>query len=124
MRTIFVVQEHHARTLHHDFRIGVGGVLKSWAVPKGVPEKRGIKRLAIQTADHPMEYADFEGEISEGHYGAGKVKIWDRGEAEIEEMKDDKLVFRLKGGRLRGRYALIRFKKSSENHWLMMKVSD
>ncbi|MDI3502640.1 MAG: hypothetical protein PWR13_605 [Archaeoglobi archaeon] len=124
MRTTFVIQKHHARTFHYDFRVAIGGVLKSWAVPKGVPEERGVKRLAIQTEDHPIEYADFEGEIPEGHYGAGKVEIWDRGEAEIEEFGEEKIVLRLKGEKIRGRYALVKFRKGGENHWLILKSGD
>jgi DNA ligase D-like protein (predicted 3'-phosphoesterase) len=123
-KRVFVVQKHHARTLHYDLRIEVEGVLKSWAVPKGVPEERGVKRLAIQTEDHPVEYADFEGEIPEGHYGAGKVEIWDKGEVDIEEFGERKIVFTLRGERLRGRYALVRFERGEEDYWLLMKTGD
>ncbi|MFP4170346.1 MAG: DNA polymerase ligase N-terminal domain-containing protein [Methanomassiliicoccales archaeon] len=121
---IFVIQEHHASHFHHDFRLAMGGVLRSWAVPKGVPTEPKVKRLAVQTEDHPLAYAGFEGEIPEGQYGAGKVIIWDRGTYELEEEEEGKLVFRLNGERLEGRYALIRFKgrESEEKNWLLMRT--
>jgi DNA ligase D-like protein (predicted 3'-phosphoesterase) len=121
---IFVVQEHHASHLHYDFRLSMNGVLKSWAVPKGVPEEKGIKHLAVETEDHPLEYADFEGEIPKGEYGGGQVKIWDRGEYVLEHRDRDKVVFELKGSRLKGRYSLVRFKgkESSIKNWLIMKI--
>ena len=121
---IFVVQEHHASHLHYDFRLSMDGVLKSWAVPKGVPEEKGIKRLAVQTEDHPLEYADFEGDIPQGEYGGGKVIIWDRGDYVLEHRDQDKVVFELKGARLQGRYSIVRFKgrESSSKNWLIMKL--
>ena len=119
---IFVVQEHHARRLHWDLRLEMDGVLKSWAVPKGIPTEPGVRRLAVQTEDHPPEYADFEGVIPEGHYGAGEVRIWDRGEYELLERTPDKITFVARGGRMKGKYALIRM-RGSEN-WLLVKARD
>jgi DNA ligase D-like protein (predicted 3'-phosphoesterase) len=118
---IFVVHEHNASHLHYDLRLSIGGVLRSWAVPKEPPEKEGIKRLAIQTEDHPLEYANFEGTIPEGMYGAGTVRIWDKGEFSIEEEKDGRLLFELKGKRLSGRYALIKTKFKGKESWLFFK---
>ena len=115
----FVVQEHWASHHHFDFRLQMEGVLKSWAVPKGVPEKKGIKHLAVAVEDHPLAYLDFKGEIPKGLYGAGTVKIFDRGEYELIEKKKNKIVFKLKGRRLKGDYALIKFKKP--NQWLLFK---
>jgi bifunctional non-homologous end joining protein LigD len=123
-RPIFVVQEHHASHLHYDFRLSMDGVLKSWAVPKGVPEEKGIKHLAVQTEDHPLEYADFAGEIPKGEYGGGTVLIWDRGEYVLEHRDQDKVVVQLAGTRLKGRYSIVRFKgrESSPKNWLIMKL--
>ena len=118
---IFVVQEHDASHLHYDLRLEIDGVLRSWAVPKEPPEKEGIRRLAIQTEDHPVEYADFEGTIPEGMYGAGTVKIWDKGEFILEEEKQDRLLFELKGRKLIGRYALIKTKFKGKDSWLFFK---
>ena len=121
---IFVVQKHDASHLHYDFRLEENGVLKSWAVPKGIPSKAGVKNLAIQVDDHDLEYADFEGEIPEGHYGAGTVEIWDKGTYEMESRKKDKIVFHLHGKKLEGRYTLLRFKKAGENNWLLFKAKE
>jgi len=118
---LFVVQEHDSSHLHYDLRLSLGGVLRSWAVPKEPPEKDSIKRLAIQTEDHPLEYAEFEGTIPDGIYGAGTVRIWDKGEFTIEEEKDDRLLFELKGKRLSGRYALIKTKFKGKGSWLFFK---
>lgn len=118
---IFVVHKHDASHLHYDLRLEIGGVLRSWAVPKEPPEKEGVKRLAIQTEDHPLEYADFEGIIPEGMYGAGTVRIWDRGEFSLEEETGDRLLFELKGRRLIGKYALIKTKFKGKDSWLFFK---
>jgi bifunctional non-homologous end joining protein LigD len=121
---IFVVQEHHASHLHYDFRLALDGVLKSWAVPKGVPEEPKVKKLAVQTEDHPMDYVDFEGSIPKGEYGAGEVRIWDKGTFQLRERSEDKLVFALDGARLKGTYALVRFKgkEKQAKNWLIMKL--
>jgi bifunctional non-homologous end joining protein LigD len=114
----FVVQEHHARSLHWDFRLELDGVLKSWAVPKGPPEEPGIRRLAVQVEDHPIDYVDFSGEIPSG-YGAGTVTIWDSGDFEMVSRQDAKLVFVLNGERLRGRYTLV--KTGQPKSWILLK---
>ena len=117
--TRFVVQEHHARNLHWDFRLVKDGVLKSWAVPKGVPEEKSIKRLAIQVEDHELSYIDYEGEIAEGQYGAGSVKIWDSGTYDLESESKKTIVINMKGKRLKGRYSLVHLK---EKQWLLIKL--
>ena len=115
----FVIQKHQASHLHFDFRLEKDGVLKSWAVPKGIPEESGIKRLAVQVEDHDLNYIDFEGEISEGNYGAGKVEIWDNGNYILEkEIKDKEILFELKGKKLKGKYALIH---TSGKNWIFLK---
>jgi len=116
----FVVQEHHASRLHYDFRLEMDGVAKSWAVPKGMPEKKGEKKLAIQVEDHSVEYMNFEGEISEG-YGAGRVKIWDEGEYRLLKKNEKEIKVELKGEKVKGTYVLIKFPKAGENAWLLMK---
>jgi DNA ligase D-like protein (predicted 3'-phosphoesterase) len=124
-KLIFVVQEHHARRLHHDLRLENGGVLKSWAVPKGIPQSSGERRLAVQTEDHPYEYAGFEGTIPKGQYGAGTVKIWDKGSFEPKLWEDDKIEFTLNGQKLKGRYILVRLKRAKDdNAWLLLKGKD
>lgn len=119
--SIFVIQEHHATHLHWDLRLEIGGTLRSWAVPKEPPTVEGIKRLAIQVEDHPIEYADFEGDIPVGMYGAGTVKIWDKGEFILEEESENKLIFELKGKRMVGKYSLIKVPKMGKNSWLFFK---
>jgi bifunctional non-homologous end joining protein LigD len=116
----FLVQEHHARRLHWDFRLELDGVLKSWAVPKGPPTEPGIKRLAVQVEDHPLSYYGFKGVIPEGQYGAGEVKVWDKGSYVLEVREPRKYHFLLKGKKLRGDYRLVNFK---DKNWLMYKVS-
>lgn len=118
---LFVIHKHHAKKLHWDFRLEMGSALRSWAVPKEPPLGSGVKRLAIQVEDHDLSYADFEGEIPQGQYGAGKVEIWDKGTYEMESMKGGKLVFKLNGKKLNGKYVLLRFKKAGEKDWLFFK---
>lgn len=120
----FVVQEHHASRLHYDLRLEKDGVLKSWAVPKGIPEISGDRRLAVQVEDHPLEYGKFAGTIPEGQYGAGTVKIWDRGLYESIVWGEKKIEFIAKGEKLGGRYVLVKFKKAGEKNWLLFKGSD
>ena len=123
---IFVIQRHEATHLHYDFRLEKDGVLKSWAIPKQPPTEFNIKRLAIQVEDHPLDYADFAGEIPHGLYGAGKVKIWDKGSYALQEWGPQKIIFELKGDRLRGNYCLLKLrpKLSEDKNWLFFKVSD
>lgn len=117
---IYVVHKHDATRLHYDFRLELGGVLKSWAIPKTPPTEKGVKRLAVFTEDHPLEYATFEGTIPEGNYGAGKVEIWDKGVFTLLEDEKGKIVVNLNGNRLKGRYCLIRF-KDQEKNWMFFK---
>ncbi len=124
MRPRFVVQEHHARTLHYDFRLEKDGVLKSWAIPKGIPQAVGVRRLAVQVPDHPLEWGSFEGTIPEGQYGAGTVAIWDEGTYEPIEWTDDAIGFVLHGRRLHGTYSLVRFHRKGPRDWLLFRRSD
>ncbi|KXA91680.1 3'-phosphoesterase [candidate division MSBL1 archaeon SCGC-AAA259A05] len=118
---IYVIQRHDASKLHHDLRLEMNGVLKSWAIPKEPPTKKGIKRLAIKTEDHPLGYANFEGTIPEGQYGAGGVEIWDEGEYELLERKpNENIIVKIKGEKLRGKYCLINF-SGEEKNWLFFK---
>jgi bifunctional non-homologous end joining protein LigD len=120
----FVVQKHRARTLHYDFRLERDGVFKSWAVPKGVPETVGPRRLAVQVPDHPLEYGSFEGSIPEGEYGAGTVEIWDAGTYDLLQWSDDSIEFTLHGHRFEGTYSLIRFQKKGPRDWLLFRRRD
>src|SRR5215470_8097235 len=110
----FVIQKHDATRLHFDLRFAMDGVLKSWAVPKGLPLKKGEKRLAIQVEDHPIGYANFEGTIPKGEYGGGTVMLWDRGKVDFGEKSPDTalrhghLDFELHGKKLEGAWMLIR----------------
>jgi bifunctional non-homologous end joining protein LigD len=122
-KPIFVVQRHDARRLHYDFRLEENGVLLSWAVPKGVPMRRGDRRLAVHVEDHPLDYAAFEGEIPAGEYGAGSVEIWDRGTYDLVERKrDGGLTVELHGERLNGRWTLIPARMDGDpKNWLLMR---
>ena len=125
---LFVVHMHAARRLHWDLRLEMDGVLRSWAVPKGPSPNRADKRLAVHVEDHPLEYGDFEGLIPEGNYGAGAVIVWDRGrwvplEDPEEGMKKGKLLFELRGYKLRGKWTLVKLKKG-EKEWLLIKEKD
>jgi bifunctional non-homologous end joining protein LigD len=133
-RRAFVVQRHAARRLHYDFRLELDGVLKSWAVPKQPAPVAGQKRLAVHVEDHPIEYGGFEGQIPAGHYGAGKVVIWDRGWWEPAgdpraAYRKGALKFVLHGRRLRGGWALVRMRTRDEGrggkeNWLLIKERD
>ena len=125
---LFVVHKHAARRLHFDLRLEMEGVLRSWAVPKGPSFDTHDKRLAVHVEDHPLEYGDFEGLIPEGNYGAGAVIVWDRGqwvpiEDPLEGLRKGKLLFDLKGYKLRGRWTLVKIKKSAKD-WLLIKERD
>jgi DNA ligase D-like protein (predicted 3'-phosphoesterase) len=121
----FVIHEHHASHLHYDLRLEREGVLKSWAVPKQPPTRVNVKRLAIEVEDHPLDYINFEGVISEG-YGKGTVKIWDEGEYIPESWRAGKIVFYLKGQRLYGRYVLVctKFSGQDKRQWLLFKLGN
>lgn len=133
---IFVVQKHQATTLHYDFRLEAGGVLKSWAIPKGPSMDPKVKRLAIPTEDHPLEYADFSGTIPPGEYGAGEVEIWDRGTYQNLKIRDGQEIpaeqaleeghftFRLEGRKLKGGFALTRTGQGQKARWLLVKMKN
>jgi bifunctional non-homologous end joining protein LigD len=133
---VFVIQKHAATRLHYDFRLEIDGVLKSWAVPKGIPLTKGTKNLAVQVEDHPREYGGFEGVIPEGNYGAGTVMLWDAGICEVVErnpaaaLRQGKLIFRLNGQKLRGQWTLVRMRSRDEENgkdgkaWLLIKTED
>src|SRR5215475_7255125 len=128
----FVVQKHSATRLHYDFRLAVDGTLKSWAVPKGPSLNPDDKRLAVQTEDHPLDYAGFEGIIPKGNYGAGTVMVWDRGTFRVigepdagTQISGGEIKFSLNGEKLRGSFVLVKLKHSEKgNEWLMIKHKD
>lgn len=125
----FVVQKHAASRLHYDFRLEMQGVLRSWAVPKGFPFKRGDRRLAVEVEDHPIEYSAFEGIIPEGNYGAGTVMLWDRGVYSVsggdplQSWKSGKLNMTLTGKKLKGEWTLVRMRgfEGAKPQWLLLK---
>jgi len=121
----FIVHEHHATHLHFDLRLEMGGVLKSWAVPKGPSMDPADKRLAVEVADHELSYGGFEGIIPEGEYGAGEVVIWDRGTFRLigGSREEGKLEFELKGKKLKGAFALVRM-TGKKKEWLLIKKKD
>ena len=133
---IFVIQEHDASTHHFDFRLEIDGALKSFAVPKGPSTDPREKRLAVPTEDHPLAYADFEGIIPEGEYGAGRVIVWDEGTYENITEKDGRIVpagkamddghlhVRLHGKKISGGYALQRISRGENDRWLLIKMDD
>lgn len=127
----FVIQEHNASSLHYDFRLEMPAsieskdiVLKSWAVPKNLPIEAKVKRLAVQTEDHPVDYINFIGEIPKGEYGAGIVKIWDKGKFKLLEREPNHIKFILEGKKVNGEYNLIKTKgfEGAENSWLIFKT--
>src|SRR3954466_9547463 len=124
--TRFVIQEHHARRLHWDLRLEHDGTLVSFALPRGVPEDPKQNRLAVHTEDHPLEYLEFEGDIPKGEYGAGTMRIWDRGTYETHKFDDDKVEITFHGERLHGRYGLFPLKKRkgepSGKDWMIHRM--
>ena len=117
----FVVQFHQSRSPHFDFRLERDGVFKSWAVPKGIPQEVGIRRLAIRVKDHDLDFGDFEGNIPEGKCGAGHIEIWDHGTYHTEKWEPDEIAIVLNGKRTLGRFTLHAFSSGGENQWLMFK---
>jgi bifunctional non-homologous end joining protein LigD len=116
---VFVIQEHHARALHWDFRLEHGGVLVSWALPKGLPESPKTNHLAVHTEDHPLDYGSFEGDIPHGEYGGGHVSIWDSGTYELEKWRDDEVMVVLRGARISGRYVLF---PTKGKNWMIHRM--
>ena len=127
----FVIQKHDATRLHYDFRLEIGGALKSWAVPKGMPTRKGEKRLAVEVEDHPLDYASFEGIIPAGNYGGGTVMVWDFGTYFLmggeprTAWEAGMLHLGLDGQKLRGEWTLVRMKDRTEKHeWLLLKTGE
>jgi bifunctional non-homologous end joining protein LigD len=128
----FVIQKHAARRLHYDFRLEMEGVLKSWALPKGLPWKRSEKHLAVEVEDHPIDYENFEGVIPEGQYGGGTVMVWDRGtyyvygEQPLKSLREGKLHLLLDGKKAKGEWTLVRIRgrDGEKNQWLILKTGD
>ena len=119
-RPVYLVHDHASRRHHWDLRLEFDGVLKSWAVPKGLPTEPGVRRLAVEVPDHALGYASFEGEIPEGAYGAGQVRIWDRGTFATRERTADKLVVVIAGERIKGTYHLVRTRMNDDpRNWLV-----
>lgn len=123
-KLIYVIQKHNASHLHYDLRLEMLGVLKSWAIPKEPPKSKGIKRLAVQTEDHPIGYEKFHGEIPAGNYGAGKVEIWDSGFYELKIADSKKIEFFIHGKKLKGMYVLVKtnFGNKPGKSWLFFKI--
>lgn len=121
-RNRFVVQEHLSSHHHYDFRLELDGTLKSWAIPKEIPHVKKVRRLAVQVEDHDLDYISFEGEIAEGSYGAGTVRIYDSGDYYLLEKKEDKIKVVLLGKKLEGVYELIRLK--DPKNWLIFMLGD
>lgn len=122
MKSRFVIHEHYASHHHFDFRLEMDDVLKSWAIPKYPPAEPGEKRLAIRVEDHPLDYINFEGDIPEGEYGAGRVLIWDKGAYTLLEKEENKISFFLEGMKLNGSYTFLRLKRGKKgNEWLLVK---
>lgn len=119
---LYVIQRHEATRLHWDLRLEMDGVLRSWALPKEPPRKYGVKRLAVQVEDHSIEYADFQGVIPEGIYGAGEVEMWDKGTYDALIVQEDKIEIVIHGEQLSGLYVLIRTKwRGKGKNWLFFK---
>lgn len=119
-----MIQEHFSRTHHYDFRLEKDGVFKSWVLRKPVTQSPGIRRLAIRVEDHDLSFGDFEGQIPIGVYGAGKIRIWDRGDYTASHWDASRITFQLYGSRLSGEYSLVRFKRAGSNSWLLIKHKD